>query len=118
MRREDLNRELIHRFPELLPGYLEVKRLWGGEEPGPHITYGDVFVPFIRGALEDASPRELTPVMEFLETLSTSADGDTLDVVVTSVLEPLLEDWHRPRLEAAMGPRTRKLWTRLVRDSG
>jgi hypothetical protein len=118
VKRDDLNRALVQRFPGLVPPYMELKRLWGGEEPGPHIVYGDVLAPFIRTALAQASMRELTPVMEFLEELSTSADGDVLDVVVTSVLEPLLDYEHRPRFEDAMGPRTRRLWGRLVADAG
>jgi len=116
---EVLNRALVRRFPVLVDGYLEVKRLWGGEEPGPHVVFGDVLVPFIRTALtQEPSASELAPVMEFLEELSSTADSDTLDVVVTSVLEPLLDVAHRPRFEEAMGPRTRGLWGRLVADMG
>jgi hypothetical protein len=116
--RGDLNRKLVRRFPELVDGYLEAKRLWGGEEPGPHVVYGDVLVPFIRMALVGrTSHNDLAPVMEFLEGLSATTDSETLDVVVTSVLEPLLDDEHRVRFEDAMGPRTRKLWTRLVADT-
>jgi hypothetical protein len=114
----DLNRKLVRRFPGLVEGYLEAKRLWGGDEPGPHVVYGDVLVPFIRSTLaRDASASDLELVMEFLEELSAATDGDTLDVVVTSVLEPLLDDEHRGRFEEAMRPRTRKLWTRLVADT-
>jgi hypothetical protein len=118
MKRGDLNRALVLRFPELVAPYLEVKRLWGGEEPGPHVVYGDVLVPFISTTLARVSAAELAPVMDFLEELSTSADSDTLDVVVTSVLEALLDDPQRARFEDAMGPRTRKLWGRLKADAG
>jgi hypothetical protein len=117
MKPDDLNRMLVRRFPALVDGYLEAKRLWGGEEPGPHIVYGDVLVPFIRATLaQEASADQLGAVMEFLEELSTAADSDVLDVVVTSVLEPLLAQKERSRLENAMGPRTQKLWRRLVED--
>ena len=54
--------------------------------------------------------------MKFLEELSGSGDSDTLDVVVTSVLEPLLDSADRQRLEQTMGPRTRVLWKRLLAD--
>ena len=118
MKPGDLNRKLVRRFPGLAEGYLEAKRLWGGEEPGPHVVYGDVLVPFIRTTLaRKKSDSDLEPVMEFLEELSAASDGDTLDVVVTSVLEPLLDNEHRARFENAMGPRTRKLWVRLVADT-
>lgn len=118
MKRDDLNRVLVRRFPVLVDGYLEMKRLWGGDEPGPHVVYGDLLVPYISGALtEGTSPQELAHAMEFLEELSTAADGEVLDVVVTSVLEPLLDEEQRPRLEGAMGPRTLKLWRRLARDA-
>lgn len=53
VRPEELNLLLMRRFPALIDGYLSVKRLWGGDEPGPHIVYGDVFVPFIRTALAE-----------------------------------------------------------------
>lgn len=117
MKADDLNRRLVRRFPALVNGYLEAKRLWGGDEPGPHVVYGDVLVPFIRTALAQSPAKDLLPVMEFLEELSGAADGDTLDVVVTSVLEPLLDDEHRARFEEVMGPRTRKLWGRLIADT-
>jgi hypothetical protein len=117
--RDDLNRVLVRRFPDLVDGYLEIKRLWGGDEPGPHVVYGDVLVPFIRTVLAGTkSQHELASVMEFLEELSTAADSDVLDVVVTSVLEPLLDEQQRSRLEGSMGPRTQKLWRRLVADAG
>ena len=116
MKREELNQALVTRFSELLPGYLELKRLWGGEEPGPHITYGDLLVPLIDSKATQKREHELADVMKFLEELSDSGDSDTLDVVVTSVLEPLLDSADRQRLEQTMGPRTRVLWKRLLAD--
>ncbi|MGH7719356.1 MAG: DUF7674 family protein [Gemmatimonadaceae bacterium] len=114
-----LNQALIRRFPGLLDGYLEIKRLWGGDEPGAHVVYGDLLVPFIHGSLAAGrGEHELPQVMDFLEELSAMADDDVLDVVVTSVLEPLIDEEDRLRLESAMGPRTLRLWRRLVADVG
>lgn len=112
----ELNRALVARFPELLSGYLELKRLWRGDEPGPHITYGDLLVPLIQSAEANSADSALANVMTFVEELSASGDSDTLDVIVTSVLEPLLEIEDRQHLESVMGPRTRTLWTRLLAD--
>lgn len=44
----DLNSELLTRFPELFGGYTELKAMWDGDEPGPHVLYGDVLVPHLR----------------------------------------------------------------------
>lgn len=100
-----------------MDAYLELKRLWGGEEPGPHVVYGDVLVPFIRATLAPSAPdSQLAVVMEFLEELSAIADADILDVIVTSVLEPLLDEEDRSLLEDSMGPRTRTLWMQLIAD--
>ncbi|MGQ0641301.1 MAG: DUF7674 family protein [Gemmatimonadaceae bacterium] len=119
MTAEGLNKELVRRFPALLPSYLEIKRLWGGAEPGPHIVYGDALVPLIRTTLaEKSADNNLLAIMTFLEELSERADSDALDVLVTSVLEPLLDDEHRWRFEQHLGPRTRRLWARLKADIG
>ena len=118
MKAEDLNLLLVRRFPPLVDGYLAAKRLWGGDEPGPHVVFGDVLVPFIRTALSGSVDQEqITAVAHFLEDLSGRADNDVLDVVVTSVLEPLLGDPGVQVLESAMGPRTLRLWKRLVADT-
>jgi hypothetical protein len=117
MKAENMNQLLLRRFPGLLPEYLEAKKLWGGEEPGPHVVYGDVFVGALRNVLDGGSSGELEPFMAFLEDLSSSADSAVLDVVVTSVLEALLDEPKRASLESAMGERTRRLWKRLVADT-
>lgn len=55
--------------------------------------------------------------MDFLEELDAIADNAVLDVLVTTVLEALLDDPNRLRLEHAMGPRTQRLWKRLAADT-
>lgn len=113
----ELNRILIRRFPALLAGYLETKQRWAGEEPGPHVVYGDLLVPHILGAIESGDSAALNEVMKFLEELSGKADSDVLDLLATSILEPLLGSKGQSELVEAMGPFTSKLWLRLLSES-
>ena len=113
-----MNTLLVRRFPAAIDGYFAIKRLWAGEEPGPHIVYGDIFVPLVRAALNGTSNAELRAAMDFLEELSETGDVVVLEVVVTTILESLLDAPGRVRLESSMGPRTLKLWKRLLADAG
>lgn len=108
---ECLNEELLTRFPQLLPSYREVQELWDGHEPGPHIVYGDVLVPYIIGTLEDESERSIVEsVFAFLEELLNGGRSSVRDVVGATVLEGLHgHESARLRARSYMGPLTRRL---------
>jgi hypothetical protein len=86
----ELNAELLKRFPELFSGYAQLKAMWDGDEPGPHVVYGDVLVPWIatlfRGHGQEV---EKARVFAFLEELATSDAQELRDVLGASVLEGL-----------------------------
>lgn len=116
MKAADINRLLLNRFPERLDQYLSIKRLWGGEEPGPHVVYGDILVPLLQAVLNNGSPREQARLHGFLEELARNQHGDVQDLLVTSVLEPFIGSPGQDRLRDLMGPQTKQLWQRLVQD--
>jgi hypothetical protein len=115
---DELNHLLLRRFPSLLDGYFALKRLWGGAEPGPHVVYGDLLVPLIQTALAASHREDVDAAAGLLEGLSSSGEETVLDLVVTSVLEPLVGDPRRSSLEGALGPRTLRLWNRLIAEYG
>jgi len=106
-----LNAELIDRFPQLFGGYAELKAMGDGDEPGPHVLYGDVLVPEIARLLgSEGEEATLVRIFAFLEELATSSDQAIRDVLGASVLEPL--NGNRLAREAAkhyMGPSTRQM---------
>lgn len=116
MKAADINRLLLNRFPERLDEYLSIKRLWGGEEPGPHVVYGDILVPLLQTVLNNGRPREIARLHGFLEELASNQHGDVQDLLVTSVLEPFVGSPGQDRLRDLMGPQTKQLWQRLVQD--
>lgn len=113
----ELNRALLDALPSLRDGYDDLQRLWGGEEPGAHITYGDLLVPYIERALSDSSvtPR-LASALSLIEALAETGDEYATTVVVTSVLERLVDITDRSKLNALFGPHTSRLWQRMLKD--
>jgi hypothetical protein len=107
----NLNSQLLERLPQLRERYTAVQQLWHDEEPGPHVVYGDVLVPYLIETLTEA-PEDpgLTTAFEFLEELLARGDNSTRDVVGGSVLEDLY-DAPAARANAGrhMGPFTRGL---------
>jgi hypothetical protein len=86
----ELNAELVRRFSDLGPGYGRLKDMWEGEEPGPHIVYGDLLVPYVTALLESGTGSPLLEsVFSFLEELLQNEDAQVRDLVGASVLEPL-----------------------------
>ena len=116
MTQEELNRQLIRRFPQLQSGYAELKRISGDEEPGSHVVYEDLFVPLIRSTLLSGSATDRADVMDYLETLSESSDTYVLSVLVTAVLEALMDAPVMKQFIGFMGPATSEHWRRMVAD--
>lgn len=107
---QSLNEELVSRVPELRQGLAELREMWGEEEPGPHVTYGDLLVPYLQEAARTRRyPSSFVAAMGLLEDmLSTFDDDETRNVVGASVLEPLSGDlgaWET--LKHSMGQHTR-----------
>jgi hypothetical protein len=113
-----LNSALLARLPQLRDRYIELKRWWGPEEPGPHVVFEDVLVPYLVERLNEASEDEsVTRVFDFLEELLASGDQSARNVVGASVLEGLYEDVKsRMRTKALMRPKTRNLAAKVGRD--
>lgn len=107
----ELNAELLRRFPDLGPGFATMKDMWEGEEPGPHVVYGDLLVPYLTALLE---PGTASPVLDrlfsFLEELLVSGDAKVRDLVGGSILEPLNQPPAlRQEARKHMRPMTRAL---------
>ena len=108
----ELNTTLLARFPELFDGYAELKAIWDGDEPGPHVLYGDLLAPHLI-ALLTRPETEIARLRSFvfLEELAQSDDQRIRDVLGASVLERLLSEppATRSAARAYMGPHTRAL---------
>jgi hypothetical protein len=109
---QELNDELVRRVPELADGLAELRQMWEDEDPGPHVVYGDLLVPYLRNAVRaDRPPSTFSAAMELLEEMLSNFDDDEMrNVVGASVLEPLSgerEVWSA--LQESMGLHTRAL---------
>jgi hypothetical protein len=106
-----LNSELLKRLTELRDRYAGLRELWDDEEPGPHVVFGDVLVPYLIETLTEAPKTPgLAVAFEFLEELLGSADQNIRDVVGGSVLEDLYDaPSARANATRLMGPATRRL---------
>ena len=114
----DLNDELISRLPMLFEGYASLKAMWDGDEPGPHIVFEDVLVPFVEEMLRDDQENPLLrDAFAFLEELATNPDQEVRSVLGASVLERLASD---PSIVAAsrkhMGPSTAALMDEIMKS--
>ena len=110
VRYADLNRELLERVPEIFQGYAQLKAMWDGDEPGPHILYEDLLVPFLTTLLSTGGEIALVTVFAFLEELAESNDQEVRNVLGASVLEGLSQlptIWATAR--QYMGPSTKQL---------
>ncbi len=114
----ELNGELLRRFPELFSGYAELKAMWDGDEPGPHVLYGDVLVPWLATLLRShGNEMAKVRVFAFLEELASSDAQDIRDLLGASVLEGL----HAyadvlPEAREYMGQHTKSL-DETIRDA-
>jgi hypothetical protein len=106
-----LNSELIERIPELFAGYAELRAMWDGDEPGPHVVYEDLLVPYLARLLRaEDSEVGLLRIFALLEDMARSNDQSIRDVLGASVLEGLHEcESVRAQAAAYMGPLTRQL---------
>lgn len=92
MEYDTLNSELIERIPETFGGYAELRAMWDGDEPGPHVVYGDVLVPYAMAQLRLGPSVARTELFNFLEAMALSSDQRIRDVLGASVLEALASE--------------------------
>lgn len=116
MEYDALNSELIERIPDTFGGYAELRAMWDGDEPGPHVVYGDVLVPYALAQLALGPSVACAELFNFLEEMALSSDQNIRDVLGASVLEALLsepEAWVVAK--QLMGPATLEL-AQLMED--
>lgn len=117
---DQLNAELLNRFPELGEEYSRTTELSGGDAPGQHIVFGDVLTPHVIRLLESGTANvELVTLFGFLEELLQRGDERITEVVVASVLERLNDraKW-RNASRSYMGPKTVEYAERVEHDWG
>src|SRR5438105_14023644 len=110
-----LNDVLLDRFPPFRDRFAELKATNAGEEPGPHVSYDVILVPYIRSLLLAKQDELATQrVFSFLEEMANSSEK-IQEVLSVSVLESLLGEKDVVRLaEPKMGPKTRGLAAKVL----
>jgi hypothetical protein len=88
----DLNAILVERFPELKPWYQEAANLWEGQMPGPHVIYGDVFVPYLIRTSEVRADEQIRKVADFIEVLVREGDELTRELVEVTICEAIVDN--------------------------
>ena len=104
----DLSKRLLEAVPELRIPYEQQLKISSGEDPGPHIVFGDVLAPYLVFLLESGQREDIVRrIFEFLEELAVHPDIHVQEVIAQAVVERLAED--KALLSAArkyIGPRT------------
>lgn len=117
---ERLGTELLARFPQLFPGYAALKAMWDGDEPGPHVLFEDLLVPYLLDLFQHGdSELQLVEAFGFLEELAEPSEPIVRDLLGASVLEGLQQEqasWSLAR--GYMGPRTRRMAEEIDRAWG
>jgi hypothetical protein len=116
----ELNSQLIEQFPELFGGYAELRAMWDGDEPGPHVIYEDLLVPYVVNLVGGKeSEVAIVRAVSFLERLASSSDQRVRDVLGASVLEGLFQQpTVRRTVREYMGPNTKVLADKIAGVSG
>ena len=88
---DTLQNELVRRVPALKPRLEEEKARWAPDQPGHDIIFGDLFVPYLLGLLEepDLHADELVRSFALVEELASDSDERVVGVAVVSILEAL-----------------------------
>jgi len=122
-----LTRELGRRIPFLREAVEQQLFAAGGEDPGPHVVFGDVFNPWLEECLsKPEAETDLGIAFQFLEDMALDPDPRVQEVVQMTVLEDLLASPDLlKRARALMGPAARELsrqiegfWDRVREESG
>lgn len=86
----DVIEKLMAAFPELGEAYRKWIDSWGGEEPGPYNTWGELFSPFFRGLLRsERDSGTLKRIFAFFEEMAGSGDIQVVNLLQVDELEYL-----------------------------
>ncbi len=108
---------MIKRFPVLSATYFELKRLWEGDEPGPHVVFGDALTPYAVRLFEAGNDEELSRVFAFVEELAAAPQAAIREVVATSVLETIVLDRGiGSRVDKYLGPASMEMARKIRED--
>ena len=108
---DDLNDQLVERFPGLREGYENELRWRGKETIDPQVIYEDFFATYVVRLLGENNSAELRRAFEFVEVLAGHDDVRVQDVAALAVLEGLCLDDDKRLIGKAkryMGPSTRR----------
>ena len=113
---EAIPKQLAAALPELAPAYEKEALSYAPEPLPPTVFVEDFFIPFLLEQAQRKQTAALGRCLAFLDELAQSEDPDTLNLLGTSVAEPLLA--HPTVLSQVIGaarPRLRMVLIR-VRD--
>ena len=89
---DEMNDQLVKEFPNLTPRYEQELDWWGDEKPGPHIVYGDLFVPYLAKCLKTGDSKAAKKAFKHLEMVLKHEDVKVQEVAVVTVLEAIEND--------------------------
>ena len=105
-----LTSELLKFFPHFQKTYNEKFDYFKPDEPGHHVVYGDLLLPYLLECVRLNKVTELHKIFDFLEFLSNQENLKIQEVVQMSVLESLGKDEILlEKIQEYMGPATKKL---------
>ena len=87
MTSRELNQLLLAAFPELNTAFEEETSWQEGVDTGHYVTYEDVFVPFLKNAIEESNEELIERIMTFLEGLAIKKDENIDNLLMVAVFE-------------------------------
>lgn len=116
MKNGELNTILIECFPELKVKYLEELEYNDYEEASSHNLYESIFVPYIKNCIEDNVDVEIKKSFSFIESVLNTEDSYAEEVIIFSVIEPILSEYCQNKKElvnkilTSSGPKTKLIF--------
>jgi hypothetical protein len=114
---ENVSEWMLEELPNLEETYRAELEWWRDEMPGPHIVFGDIFLPYLRTILRGPDLEAVRHALRVAEVMAQHPDHRIREVVALSILEPLAKDADAfDCARSAMGPATRRLCISLARS--
>lgn len=108
---------LLNEFPRLRQQYNEDRDYL---EDLPHLTFENIFVPFVKEALEgDKEKNEISRVFELIEKMINCSDERVQEVAVVSVLEALVYEREMVmKIKSYLGTKSLEAFKKMEKEFG
>lgn len=87
---KELNTKMLTAFPELQKVFQEETSWQEGLETGSTVVYEDVFMPYVKKAIEKKEEKTITRIFDFIEELAGINDDYTKQLLMICIFDNLV----------------------------